>query len=78
MDTDFKLAVKWNGNEYELDNFSENDSVATLKDAIFKQTGVRPERQKLLNLKLKGKYILNITYNIVYKQNSSGFVDYIS
>lgn len=55
MGTELKLVVKWNGKEFDLDNLSENDSVVTLKDAIYKQTGVRPQRQKLLNLKLKGK-----------------------
>lgn len=48
-----KLFVKWSGKEYEID-LTENDSVADLKAAIHKETGVRPERQKLLNLKLKG------------------------
>ncbi|XP_075214018.1 ubiquitin-like domain-containing C-terminal domain phosphatase 1 [Lycorma delicatula] len=55
MGAELKLGVKWNGKEFELDNLSENDTVIMLKDAIYKQTGVRPERQKLLNLKLKGK-----------------------
>lgn len=57
MGSEIKLGVKWNGKEFELDNLSENDSIATLKDVIFKQTGVRPERQKLLNLKLKGNFL---------------------
>ncbi|XP_069693402.1 ubiquitin-like domain-containing CTD phosphatase 1 [Periplaneta americana] len=55
MENEMKLVVKWSGKEYEICNLSESDSVATLKNAIHKETGVRPERQKLLNLKLKGK-----------------------
>lgn len=55
MGTELRVCVKWNGKEFELDNLSENDTVVMLKDAIFKQTGVRPHRQKLLNLKFKGK-----------------------
>ncbi|XP_026479109.1 ubiquitin-like domain-containing CTD phosphatase 1 isoform X4 [Ctenocephalides felis] len=55
MDCEVKLIVKWNGKEYEILNLSQNDTVADLKDAIQKQTGVRSDRQKLLNLKLKGK-----------------------
>lgn len=54
MDCEVKLIVKWNGKEYEILNLSQNDTVADLKDAIQKQTGVRSDRQKLLNLKLKG------------------------
>ncbi|XP_019867650.1 ubiquitin-like domain-containing CTD phosphatase 1 isoform X2 [Aethina tumida] len=49
-----KIFVKWSGKEYEVD-VSENDTVEDLKNAIQKQTGVKPERQKLLNLKFKGK-----------------------
>uniref|UniRef100_A0A1B6HKL0 Ubiquitin-like domain-containing CTD phosphatase 1 n=1 Tax=Homalodisca liturata TaxID=320908 RepID=A0A1B6HKL0_9HEMI len=55
MENEVKCVIKWSGNEYEVDSLSENDTVGTLKDAIYKKTGVRPERQKLLNLKFKGK-----------------------
>lgn len=51
MDTN--IVVKWSGKEYNID-LTEFDTVLDLKHAIQKQTGVRPERQKLLNLKLKG------------------------
>lgn len=54
MDNILKLIIKWSGKEYEME-LTENDSVMDLKCAIQKQTGVRPERQKLLNLKYKGK-----------------------
>ncbi|KOB66416.1 Ubiquitin-like domain-containing CTD phosphatase 1 [Operophtera brumata] len=49
-----KLSVKWNGKEYEIPEFSPSDSVAMLKIAIENATGVRPERQKLLNIMMMG------------------------
>ncbi|GFG34698.1 hypothetical protein Cfor_03096 [Coptotermes formosanus] len=55
MENEVRIVVKWSGKEYEICNLSESDSVGTLKNAIHRETGVRPERQKLLNLKLKGK-----------------------
>lgn len=54
MEINIKLIIKWSGKEYEVE-LTENDTVANLKSAIQKQTGVRPERQKLLNLKYKAK-----------------------
>jgi len=48
------LVIKWSGKEYPVDSLTENDDVAALKAAIQAATGVRPERQKLLNLKAKG------------------------
>ncbi|XP_014260183.1 ubiquitin-like domain-containing CTD phosphatase 1 isoform X1 [Cimex lectularius] len=53
MESEIKLVVKWNAKEYEVDVVTDVDNVGTLKDVIFKKTGVRPERQKLLNLKFK-------------------------
>lgn len=58
MENEVKCVIKWNGKEYEVNSLSGNDTVGTLKDAIFKKTGVRPERQKLLNLKFKGKFYI--------------------
>lgn len=55
MDSSIKIVVKWSGKEYEIDSLSSTDTVATLKETIRKRTGVLPERQKLLNLKHKGK-----------------------
>ncbi|KAG5888578.1 hypothetical protein JTB14_029875 [Gonioctena quinquepunctata] len=54
MEGELKIVLKWNGKEFNLES-SEEDSVSDLKKEIEKQTGVRPERQKLLNLKHKGK-----------------------
>ncbi|XP_067009192.2 ubiquitin-like domain-containing CTD phosphatase 1 [Anabrus simplex] len=55
MDGGIKVIVKWSGKEYEISDLSESDTVSTLKNAIHKETCVLPERQKLLNLKFKGK-----------------------
>jgi len=49
------LIVKWSGKEYAIDNMDTGETVMDLKVRIMNQTGVRPERQKLLNLKCKGK-----------------------
>lgn len=54
MDNDLRIVVKWSGKEYEIGDLLESDTVFNLKERIHKETGVRPERQKLLNLKLKG------------------------
>jgi len=52
------IVIKWNGNDYDVKNVNTNSDVKTLKEEIFKCTGVRPERQKLINLRVLGKYIL--------------------
>lgn len=49
------IIVKWSGKEYPITDLTDQDTVAVLKHEIFKKTQVRPERQKLLNLKFKGK-----------------------
>ena len=49
------VVVKWTGKEYNVENIDPGESVMDLKVKIMNQTGVRPERQKLLNLKVKGK-----------------------
>ncbi|KAG7200664.1 hypothetical protein KM043_001218 [Ampulex compressa] len=55
MDKELKITVKWSGKEYEIIDVQEEDTVRSLKERIYGETGVRPERQKLLNLKVKGK-----------------------
>lgn len=57
MEGSLKITVKWSGKEYEFE-LDENNTVAELKGMIHKETGVRPDRQKLLNLKLKGSSFL--------------------
>ncbi|XP_055307764.1 ubiquitin-like domain-containing CTD phosphatase 1, partial [Sitodiplosis mosellana] len=52
---DVSIIVKWNGKEYPITNISRKETVAMLKHKIAELTNVQPERQKLLNLKYKGK-----------------------
>ncbi|KAJ6222405.1 hypothetical protein RDWZM_000950 [Blomia tropicalis] len=47
---DIKLAIKWSGNEYEIE-IGPNETVADLKASIYSKTRVKPERQKLMGLK---------------------------
>nr|XP_018911099.1 PREDICTED: ubiquitin-like domain-containing CTD phosphatase 1 [Bemisia tabaci] len=54
MGDSLQITVRWSGTDYDI-TIPSSDSVASLKGTIFKQTGVRPERQKLLNLKHQGK-----------------------
>ncbi|XP_041768833.1 ubiquitin-like domain-containing CTD phosphatase 1 [Anopheles merus] len=49
------LIIKWSGKEFPIEDLTEHDTVAVLRHEICKKTQVRPERQKLLNLKYKGK-----------------------
>lgn len=57
-DNPIKLSLKWNGKEFDIPEFSPSDSVAMLKIAIENATGVRPERQKLLNVKFQGNWCI--------------------
>ncbi|XP_055378460.1 ubiquitin-like domain-containing CTD phosphatase 1 [Condylostylus longicornis] len=52
---DVTFIVKWSGKEFPISDLVEQDTVAILKHEIYKKTQVRPERQKLLNLKYKNK-----------------------
>lgn len=47
------FAIKWNGQEFKIQNLLISKTVADLKDEIFKLTNVLPERQKLLGLRTK-------------------------
>ncbi|KAF6083446.1 ubiquitin like domain containing CTD phosphatase 1 [Phyllostomus discolor] len=49
------IIVKWGGQEYSVTTLSEDDTVLDLKQFLRTLTGVLPERQKLLGLKIKGK-----------------------
>ena len=49
------VVIKWNGKTYPIDNIKETATVGDLKSIIEEKTCVRTSRQKLLNLKLKGK-----------------------
>ena len=48
------VVVKWSGKEYKITGLLETHSVINLKEMVQKETGVLPERQKLLGLKFKG------------------------
>jgi len=50
-----KVIIKWAGQEYEVEGLESHQTVLDLKVKIMEKTGVKPERQKLLNLKSKGK-----------------------
>ncbi|XP_069052088.1 ubiquitin-like domain-containing CTD phosphatase 1 [Lepisosteus oculatus] len=49
------VIIKWGGQEYSITTLCEEDTVFDLKQSIKSLTGVLPERQKLLGLKVKGK-----------------------
>lgn len=49
------LVVKWSGKEYKIAGLRDTETVGDFKNAILKETGVLPERQKLLGLKYKGE-----------------------
>ncbi|XP_026537936.1 ubiquitin-like domain-containing CTD phosphatase 1, partial [Notechis scutatus] len=49
------LIIKWGGQEFLITTLSEEDTVLDLKQSLKGLTGVLPERQKLLGLKIKGK-----------------------
>jgi ubiquitin-like domain-containing CTD phosphatase 1 len=51
----FRVVVKWCGNEFVFDDLTDVTTLAALKQRIAEKTGVRPERQKLLGLKIKSK-----------------------
>lgn len=60
METELKeltIIVKWCGKEYPVSELTAEDTVAMLRHEICKRTQVRPERQKLLNLKYKGIHL---------------------
>ncbi len=48
------LIVKWSSNEYVIDSITSEDTVNDIKNMIYKKTGVKPERQKLIGLKTNG------------------------
>lgn len=54
-ETPSKVLVKWSGREIDIE-YGPNDTISDLKNSIYFQTKVKPERQKLLNLKFKGTF----------------------
>lgn len=55
MSETLSLVIKWAGHSYAIDDLPLTQTVLDLKKAIEAKTHVLPERQKLLNLKHKGK-----------------------
>lgn len=49
------LVIKWSGKEYNIERLQQSNTILQLKQQVYEQTGVLPERQKLLGLKYKGK-----------------------
>jgi len=49
------ITIKWAGKEYPIEGLTGSTTVLNLKELIQEKTNVLPARQKLLNLKLKGK-----------------------
>lgn len=49
------IVIKWAGKEYPIEGLTNETSVLSLKELIYEKTNVLPARQKLLNLKHKGK-----------------------
>lgn len=58
MADEVEVVIRWSGKEYKITGLKGNDTVADLKSSIKKETGVLPDRQKLLSLKLKGAVCL--------------------
>lgn len=59
------IIVKWCGKEYPVSELTADDTVEMLRHEICKKTQVRPERQKLLNLKLKGNFGFRHKYSAI-------------
>lgn len=55
MSDNIDIIIKWSGKEYPINDLSSHLTVGEVKDLIYKETNVKPGRQKLLGLKLKGK-----------------------
>jgi len=49
------IIIKWSGKEYTITGLQNTTTVLQLKKLIHDETGVLPERQKLLGLKYSGK-----------------------
>ena len=62
---EISIIVKWSGKEYSINDLNDFDTVAVLKHEIFKKTSVKPERQKLLNLKHKGRPLYFQSYEFL-------------
>ena len=70
-DSNASFIVKWAGKEYAIDNLAVSSTVKDLKFAIQAKTNVLPERQKLLNLRFKGKETFKIHIFFLYDVKKS-------
>jgi len=50
------ISIKWSGKEYTITGLENTSTVLQLKHLIYAETGVLPERQKLLGLKCSSKW----------------------
>ncbi|RWS30193.1 ubiquitin-like domain-containing CTD phosphatase 1 isoform X2 [Leptotrombidium deliense] len=70
----FSVIIKWSGKEYVIDEemVCEEDTVLHLKHCVYKLTGVLPQRQKLMGIKVKGKPATDDAklYDLKLKANS--------
>jgi len=48
------IIIKWSGKDYSITGLENTTTVLQLKNLIYEETGVLPERQKLLGLKCSG------------------------
>lgn len=73
------VIIKWGGQEYSISSLSEEDTVMDLKQSIKTLTGVLPERQKLLGLKLKGVCVcLCVVVIIQFNHQFIQFINFFS
>jgi len=56
------IIIKWSGKEYSISGLENTSTVLELKNFIYAETGVLPERQKLLGLKCSGKWLTLLQY----------------
>ena len=55
------VIVKWGGKEYNITGLQSTSTVLEVKNLIFAETCVLPERQKLLGLKCSGERLFAVS-----------------
>ena len=61
-----EITVKWSGKEYKISCMKDDSKVIDLKNEIKNETGVLPDRQKLLGLKFKGNFTCILIYRSLF------------
>jgi hypothetical protein len=74
MSDNINLVIKWAGKEIPLDDICVTTTVGDLKRVIEEKTSVLPGRQKLLNLKYKGKRVTSLYGS---RQKTLGSFDFL-